>query len=34
VSDAPKLHTAYEEMQAAQTAVDTLYKRWAEFEKK
>ena len=34
VSDAPKLHTAYEEMQSAQAAVDALYKRWAELEKK
>jgi ABC transport system ATP-binding/permease protein len=34
VSDAPKLHAAYEEMQAAQAAVDTLYGRWAELEKK
>ncbi len=34
VTDAPKLHTAYEEMQAAQAAVDTLYERWSELEKK
>lgn len=33
VTDAPKLHTAYEEMQAAQAAVDTLYERWSELEK-
>ena len=33
-SDAPKLHTAYEEMQKAQAAVDSLYAKWAELEKK
>ncbi len=34
VTDAPKLHAAYEEMQAAQAAVDHLYERWSELEKK
>jgi ABC transport system ATP-binding/permease protein len=34
VSDAPRLHKAYEEMQAAQAAVDSLYARWSELEKK
>jgi ABC transport system ATP-binding/permease protein len=34
VSDAPRLHTAYEEMEAAQKTVDTLYERWSEIEKK
>jgi ABC transport system ATP-binding/permease protein len=33
-SDAAKLHTAYDEMQAAQTAVDKLYEKWSQFEKK
>ena len=29
-SDAPRLHTAYVEMESAQKAVDELYARWAE----
>jgi ATP-binding cassette subfamily F protein uup len=29
-SDAPRLHTAYVEMEAAQKTVDELYARWAE----
>ena len=29
-SDAPRLHTAYVEMEFAQKAVDELYARWAE----
>ncbi len=33
-SDAAKLHTAYQEMQAAQAAVDALYAKWAQLEKK
>ncbi len=33
-TDAAKLHTAYEEMQAAQAAVDALYEKWSQFEKK
>ena len=33
-SDAAKLHTAYDEMQAAQAAVDKLYEKWSQFEKK
>jgi ATP-binding cassette subfamily F protein uup len=32
-SDAPRLHTAYAEMEAAQSAVDALYARWSELEK-
>ncbi len=34
MSDAPKLHAAYEEMKKAQDAVDALYERWSELEKK
>jgi len=34
VSDAPKLHAAYEEMKQAQEAVDALYARWSELERK
>jgi len=34
VSDAPKLHAAYQEMKQAQEAVDRLYARWSELEKK
>ncbi len=34
VSDAPKLHAAYEAMKQAQEAVDALYARWSELEKK
>ena len=34
VSDAPKLHAAYEEMKQAQGAVDALYARWSELERK
>jgi ABC transport system ATP-binding/permease protein len=33
-TDAPKLHAAFEEMQKAQAAVDALYAKWAELEKK
>jgi ABC transport system ATP-binding/permease protein len=33
-SDATKLHAAFEEMQAAQAAVDKLYEKWSQFEKK
>jgi ATP-binding cassette subfamily F protein uup len=33
-SDGPRLLTAHAEMEAAQEAVDTLYARWAELEKK
>ncbi len=33
-SDAPRLHTAYVEMEAAQKAVDELYARWAELSPK
>jgi ATP-binding cassette subfamily F protein uup len=33
-TDASKLHAAYEEMQKAQAAVDALYAKWAELEKK
>jgi ABC transport system ATP-binding/permease protein len=33
-SDAPRLHTAYVEMQSAQKAVDELYARWAELSQK
>ena len=29
-SDAPRLHTAYLEMESAQKTVDELYARWAE----
>jgi ABC transport system ATP-binding/permease protein len=29
-SDAPRLHTAYLEMESAQKTVDELYSRWAE----
>jgi ATP-binding cassette subfamily F protein uup len=32
-SDAPRLHSAYAEMEAAQSAVDALYARWSELEK-
>jgi ATP-binding cassette subfamily F protein uup len=34
VSDGPRLVAAHTEMEAAQEAVDTLYARWAELEKK
>jgi ATP-binding cassette subfamily F protein uup len=34
MTDAPKLHAAYEEMQTAQAAVEKLYERWSELEKK
>jgi ATP-binding cassette subfamily F protein uup len=33
-SDAPRLHTAYVEMESAQKAVDELYARWAELSQK
>ncbi len=33
-SDAPRLHTAYVEMESAQRAVDELYARWAELSQK
>ncbi len=33
-SDAPRLHTAYLEMESAQTTVDELYARWAELSQK
>jgi ATP-binding cassette subfamily F protein uup len=33
-SDATKLHAAFEEMQSAQAAVDKLYEKWSQFEKK
>jgi ATP-binding cassette subfamily F protein uup len=33
-TDAPKLHTAYEEMQKAQAAVDALYEKWSQLEKR
>ncbi len=33
-SDAPRLHTAYVEMESAQKAVDELYARWAELGQK
>ena len=33
-SDAPRLHTAYVEMESAQQAVDELYARWAELSQK
>jgi ATP-binding cassette subfamily F protein uup len=33
-SDAPRLHTAFVEMQSAQKAVDELYARWAELSQK
>jgi hypothetical protein len=29
-SDAPRLHTAYVEMESAQKTVDELYARWAK----
>ena len=34
VSDGPRLHRVYEEVQAAQAAVEQLYGRWAELEAK
>jgi ABC transport system ATP-binding/permease protein len=34
VTDAARLLSTHEEMQAAQTAVDELYRRWAELERK
>jgi ABC transport system ATP-binding/permease protein len=33
-SDAPRLHTAYVEMESAQKTVDELYARWAELTQK
>jgi ABC transport system ATP-binding/permease protein len=33
-SDAPRLHTAYVQMETAQKAVDELYARWAELSQK
>jgi hypothetical protein len=33
-SDAPRLHTAYVEMESAQKTVDELYARWAELSQK
>jgi ATP-binding cassette subfamily F protein uup len=33
-SDAPRLHTAYGEMESAQKTVDELYARWAELSQK
>jgi ATP-binding cassette subfamily F protein uup len=33
-SDAPRLHTAFVEMESAQKAVDELYARWAELSQK
>jgi ATP-binding cassette subfamily F protein uup len=33
-SDAPRLHTAYVEMESAQKTVDELYVRWAELSQK
>jgi ATP-binding cassette subfamily F protein uup len=33
-SDAPRLHTAFVEMESAQKAVDELYSRWAELSQK
>ncbi|MGA7918400.1 MAG: ABC-F family ATP-binding cassette domain-containing protein [Candidatus Acidiferrales bacterium] len=33
-SDAPRLHEAYAQMEAAQTIVDELYTRWGELEQK
>jgi ABC transport system ATP-binding/permease protein len=33
-SDAPRLHTAFVEMESAQKAVDELYTRWAELSQK
>ncbi len=33
-SDAPRLHTAYVEMESAQKVVDELYARWAELSQK
>jgi ATP-binding cassette subfamily F protein uup len=33
-SDAPRLHTAYVEMESAQRTVDELYARWAELSQK
>ncbi|HXN25695.1 MAG TPA: ATP-binding cassette domain-containing protein, partial [Candidatus Acidoferrales bacterium] len=33
-SDAPRLHTAYVEMECAQKTVDELYARWAELSQK
>ncbi len=33
-ADPVRLRASYEEMQAAQAAVDALYARWAELESK
>jgi ATP-binding cassette subfamily F protein uup len=33
-SDAPRLHTAYVEMESAQKTVDELYARWAELSQR
>ena len=34
VSDAARLHDCYTRLQAAESAVETLYARWAELEQK